>query len=119
MNKRRLFNSCVFLAAAVTLQGCVTGGTDDAKFASTITGKWQMVSGSKTLQFQPEATDYRPGAANISGKEYQYEFPDDTHIRFFNGPKGSHALAYKFQVSGNQLTLQPQNGKTERYNKVP
>lgn len=115
MNKPWLFHLCAFVAAAFTLQGCVKGGTDDARFASTVTGKWQMVGGNKTLQFQPEATDWRPGAANISGKEYQYEFPDNTHIRFFNG---SNSLVYQFQVSGNRLILQPKSGNAEQYKKV-
>ena len=75
-----------------------------------------MVGGNKTLQFQPEATNWRPGAANIAGKEYQYEFPDNTHIHFFDG---SNSLVYHFQVSGNQLILQPKSGKAERYHKVP
>lgn len=114
MNKSRLFNSCVLLAA-VTLSGCVRGGTDDAKFAPTVTGKWRMIDGDKTLQFQPEATNDRPGSANVSGKEYQYEFPDDTHLRFFTHSK---SLVYQFQISGNQLILQPRNGEAEHYNKM-
>jgi hypothetical protein len=116
MNKRWFFPSSAFPVAVITLQGCVTGGTDDAKFASTVTGKWQMLGGNKTVQFQPEATDWRPGAASISGKEYQYEFPDNTHIRFFNS---SSSQLYQFQISGNQLILKSQSGKTERYLKAP
>lgn len=119
MNRIWVFHSRALVAAVVTtlaLQGCISGGTGDAKFAGTVSGRWQMIGGNKTLQFQPEATDWRPGAANISGKEYQYEFPDDSHIRFFNGPT---SLLYQFQISGRNLILQPTSGSAERYNKVP
>ncbi|RYG54264.1 hypothetical protein EON80_31890 [bacterium] len=70
------------------------------------------------MQFQPEATDWRPGIASVAGKQYQYEFPDDAHIRFFDGPK-SHSMTYQFQVVGNKLVLKPQNGKVEQYTKLP
>ena len=107
-NHRRAFLAWAVTAAALAgLAGCEAG--QQAIDSQRILGKWKLQGGGTTLEFYKDGT-LREERINTGKGTYKFLDGGRLHMEVEGVLWGTHDINFKYQISGNELSLTPDNG---------